>query len=190
MSDTSPGIAIESGLPWHQHGVTIRAIGPDDLDTLVEYRNMEEVWILQDWEVPYERSRAERLIPPDSGMLAVGNWSQVAIEFDGMFVGDIGFHVPETGGVAWIGYSLHPRYWGRGIATRAVSLVVRNLVRMGARSVKASVDPRNEASIGLLSRCGFTLLDEKAPIVVRGEEFLDDVYAWEPGLGAVGTDGS
>lgn len=190
MSDTSPGGTIESRLPWHNHGVTIRAIGHDDLDTLVEYRNMEEVWVLQDWEVPYERSRAERLVPPDSGLLAVGEWAQVAIEFDGLFVGDIGFHVPEPGGVAWIGYSVHPRHWGRGIATHAVSLVVRNLVEMGASIVKASVDPRNEASIALLVRCGFTLLDEKAPIVVRGDEYLDDVYAWEPGFDAVGTDGS
>jgi len=170
--------------------VTVRAFIEDDIDRLVEYRNIEKVWSLQDWEVPYPREKALRFLDDDTTTFTRGEWTQLAIEHNGELVGDVGFSVPDAQSTAWIGYSLHPDHWGRGIATRAVQLVIERLASVGADTIRASVDSRNRASAGLLVRCGFTPLDEKQPITVRGEEFLDDVYELVVGLGAVGTEGS
>ncbi|NVB77999.1 MAG: GNAT family N-acetyltransferase [Kofleriaceae bacterium] len=57
---------------------------------------------------------------------------------------------------AEIGYSLHPDHWGRGIAREAVSRVLEfGFDDLGLRRFEADVDPRNDASIGLLTRLGF-----------------------------------
>ena len=187
---------VAAGLPWTGDGVLLRWLEPRDLDRLVEYRNLEAVWSLQDWDVPYPRERAEQLLPIDRGILEIGAWTQLAIEHDGRLAGDVAILVPRSGEDAWIGYSLHPDSWGRGIAVRGVGVVVDRLFRFGALRIRAGVDSRNRASIRLLERLGFRRETDTMRTVIRGEVYDDDVYclsrespSGDP-LGAVGTDGS
>lgn len=57
---------------------------------------------------------------------------------------------------AEIGYSLRSDHWGRGLAREAVTCVlVFGFDELGLRRFEADVDPRNDASIGLLTRLGF-----------------------------------
>ena len=83
-----------------------------------------------------------------------------AVEVGGEPVGNIGIH-PGTGErakMATIGYWLGQSYWGRGIATRALRLVVDyafstfSFVRL-----EASVYAWNPASARVLEKNGFTL---------------------------------
>lgn len=195
MTDRVETGRIPSRLPWSADDISIRGFTADDLETLVEYRNIEDVWRLQDWDVPYTMDRAMRFLDDDTSSFVPGEWVQLAVTHRGVFAGDIGFTAPGDDQPVWIGYSLHPDFWGRGIATSAVRLTMRRLHRFGATRFRASVDARNTASAALLVRCGFSLLDVKQPITVRGEDYLDDVYelAVDSGdfdLGAVGTEGS
>lgn len=58
---------------------------------------------------------------------------------------------------AEIGYSLRSEYWGRGFAREAVTRAIElGFDDLGLRRFEADVDPRNAASIGLLTRLGFT----------------------------------
>ena len=57
---------------------------------------------------------------------------------------------------AEIGYSLRSASWGRGLAREAVSRALAfGFDDLGLRRFEADVDPRNEASIALLTRLGF-----------------------------------
>ena len=59
-------------------------------------------------------------------------------------------------GVAGIGYWLLPEARNRGYATRAVGLLTTwGLGAGGLDRIEAWVEPGNDASVGVLSRCGF-----------------------------------
>jgi ribosomal-protein-alanine N-acetyltransferase len=59
-------------------------------------------------------------------------------------------------GVAGIGYWLIPEARNRGLATRAVGLLTTwGLGAGGLDRIEAWVEPGNDASVWVLSRCGF-----------------------------------
>ncbi len=62
-----------------------------------------------------------------------------------------------------MGYWLGREYWGKGIATRALSLF---LDQVTARPLYAYVAKHNLASIRVLQKCGFTITSEEAEEVI------------------------
>jgi [ribosomal protein S5]-alanine N-acetyltransferase len=75
---------------------------------------------------------------------------------DDVVVGDIGFHGPPEPGpraVVEIGYAVVPSWRGRGIATRACTLVLEQAWRDGADVVQA--EAVNPASRAVLVKNGF-----------------------------------
>jgi RimJ/RimL family protein N-acetyltransferase len=88
------------------------------------------------------------------------------ILFDGRVAGHVaGFHrfgKPEV--TYWIG----KEYWGKGIATEALSQFLRTLK---ARPLYARAAKDNAASIRVLQKCGFTIAGEDRGFSdTRGEE--------------------
>jgi len=79
----------------------------------------------------------------------------------------------------WIGYTIAPMYWGNGVASEALRLLLDELRRrFGAHPVLASVDTRNLASIRVLERNGFTLLRKEAA-AIRGEPTEDYIFTFQ-----------
>jgi RimJ/RimL family protein N-acetyltransferase len=74
----------------------------------------------------------------------------------GRFAGDIGLHYRERVlGQAMIGYSVHPDFRGKGIATRAARLITDWAFSTGIVRVIAGTAPENEASQRVLQGAGF-----------------------------------
>jgi RimJ/RimL family protein N-acetyltransferase len=74
----------------------------------------------------------------------------------------------EHSGEREVGYWLGREYWGKGIATRALSLLLEEVT---ARPLYAYVAKHNHASIRVLEKCGFTITSEdKGSSSTRGEE--------------------
>jgi [ribosomal protein S5]-alanine N-acetyltransferase len=74
------------------------------------------------------------------------------IEIDGRVAGKVGaYKLPE------FGYILHPDFWGRGIATEALSAFLGHIwrTRPDIAALTADIDPRNTASIRLVEKLGF-----------------------------------
>lgn len=71
---------------------------------------------------------------------------------DGLLVGSINI-VPEDG-TDWIGYWIAREHWGRGIAKRAIALMVREFTR---RPLYARVAAHNTASLRALESNGFVV---------------------------------
>lgn len=94
------------------------------------------------------------------------------VEHDGAAIGKAGFYrLPE------IGYILHPDRWGQGLATEALTAVIEHAFRrFELPAIKADIDPRNDASIGLLKRLGFVEAGRAARTWLIGEEWCDSVY--------------
>ena len=94
------------------------------------------------------------------------------IELAGRVVGKAGcWRLPE------VGYILHPDLWGQGLAREAMTAVVGRMFEVrNVPALTADVDPRNEASLGLLTRLGFRETGRGHRTYRIGEEWCDSVY--------------
>lgn len=71
---------------------------------------------------------------------------------DGVVVGAV--NISPQDGADSIGYWIAQRHWGRGIASRAVALMLEEYRR---RPLLATVDARNRASLRVLAKNGFAI---------------------------------
>jgi len=88
------------------------------------------------------------------------------ILFNGQVAGNIVSFVQL--GTPKVGYWIGKNYWGRGIATKALS---EFLGHVEARPLYAHVAKHNVGSIRVLEKCGFTICGEdRSPFRAGGEE--------------------
>ncbi|GLK49766.1 hypothetical protein GCM10017620_27400 [Brevundimonas intermedia] len=94
------------------------------------------------------------------------------IEAQGRVIGKAGFwRLPE------IGYILHPDYWGRGLATEALTAVIDHVMTTrDIDAVTADVDPANAASIRLLTGLGFEQTGAASRTWRVGGVWMDSLY--------------
>lgn len=108
---------------------------------------------------PNFRRRLERLESrqSDDGSEAWLNW---VVRAGDSVVGFVQATV-EPDGTTTIAYVIGADHWRRGYAEAATRLMLDELpVAHGARLLRATVDPANAASIGLLHKLGFLRRDE------------------------------
>jgi RimJ/RimL family protein N-acetyltransferase len=88
-----------------------------------------------------------------------------------VFQGRVAGHIVSfrQGGEGVVGYWLGKEYWGRGIATEALS---QFLQYVRERPLYAHVAKRNEASIRVLEKCGFAISGQNTTL--SGEEEVEE----------------
>lgn len=120
--------------------------------------------------------------PPHTSLEQTERWLRAMIEqgnddfvvtVGGEVVGKAGFFGPDDE----VGFILHPRVAGRGLGTEAVHAVIdRAFTVRGRALVRADVDPRNRASLGLLAKLGFVETGRATGTFQVGDELCDSVY--------------
>ncbi len=95
---------------------------------------------------------------------------QVVI-FEGRVIGKAGLWDNKE-----IGFILAPDLWGKGLAREALEAVIARARSGGRTHIAADVDPRNAASIGLLTRLGFVQTGEAKATAKVGDEWVDSLY--------------
>ena len=144
--------------------LVLRRSVPEDADAIAAYRSDPEVRRYQGWSRTDPASiRAE--IEEMSGRAPgePGGWVQLSvIERDiGRLVGDVGLSPAEgEPGVVKVGYTIAPRFQGRGYATEAVgALVDYALDELGAEVVRAYASAENLPSIRVAEKVGMRLVE-------------------------------
>lgn len=168
-------------LPLTTDRLTVRMMRAEHAASLVEYRNHPDVARYQDWELPFTADMAERLIDGQAGLdgPADDQWVQMAVELEGVAIGDVAVGIHDKGRQATIGYSITAAEQGRGYGSEAVTAVVAALFSEAhLHRITASADPANEASRRLLEKLGFRF-EGRSPlsVFVRGEWVDDDRFA-------------
>ncbi len=164
-------------LPLVTSRLQLRMMRGRDAATVAAYRDHPDIARYQDWPLPYGLSAAEESIRRQHDLEGPtgGSWVSLAIDHNGVLVGDVAVGLMGEGHVAQVGYTVAPEYHGKGFASEAVGAVIDALFATGhVHRVTAGLDPDNHASMRLLEQLGF--IDEglaRKAELIRGE-WLDD----------------
>ncbi len=172
-------VDMELSWPLAHDRITVRPAEDADAEAFLDYKRRAECQAYVTRTVDtLEQSKsliAERRADPDALLCAV--------LLDGQVVGDIGGrrYLPETLGPQpdvsdfYLGYSINPDHWNRGVASAATGLVVIALHRAGIRRIVAKTFAENAASIRVLVKNGFALeATERLAVLGRDGRWLDD----------------
>lgn len=105
-----------------------------------------------------------------TGVLADETLVKKTILFAGQVAGNIVSF--EQAGQRLVGYWIGKEYWGKGIATRALSEL---LDQIETRPLYARVAKHNIASIRVLEKCGFTISAEYNEVSEAGGEVIKEL---------------
>jgi RimJ/RimL family protein N-acetyltransferase len=133
--------------------ISLRPVIPDDLPTLFAH------------QIDPEAVRMAAFPPRDHDAF-MAHWQKIladpqlyarAILVDGVVAGNIGSWTSGT--ERMVGYWIGREYWGRGVATGALTQFLREIPH---RPMVACVVKHNTASIRVLQKCGFTETGKEA----------------------------
>jgi RimJ/RimL family protein N-acetyltransferase len=122
--------------------------------------------------------------PPRNREAFMVHWAKIlrdpavttrTILFDGEVAGNVASF--DQGGKPQIGYWIGKRYWGRGIATRALS---QFLGQVRARPLYAHVAKHNVGSIRVLEKCGFEVFCEDIAPCAGGDDVQEFIMRLAP----------
>lgn len=125
------------------------------------------------WSTPphtdLEQTRA--FVRATMAATAQGRGDDQVVVVDGQVIGKAGLWDGEE-----IGFILAPEVWGRGLAREAVAAVIERARARGLPRITADVDPRNAASLRLLTSLGFVETGRAARTLQVGGQWADSVY--------------
>lgn len=137
--------------------IALREYADSDLERLVQLANNENVsrYLVYTFPYPYTRNDAEWWI--STGSKQNGTIARV-VEYQGLFVGSVGI-TPQGGWrehLAEIGYWVGEDYWGKGIATAALSQMTEyGFKTRNIRKLYATALAPNIPSMRVLEKCGY-----------------------------------
>jgi RimJ/RimL family protein N-acetyltransferase len=146
--------------------VRLREVTEDDLPIFYEQQADPEANAMAAFPARDREAFAEHW----AKVLADDSVSKKTILFDGHVAGNIMRF--EQSGQPLVGYWIGRNYWGKGIATRALS---EFLGQVAARPLYARVAKHNVASIRVLEKCGFTVAGEDKASSTAGEDEVEEV---------------
>lgn len=153
--------------------VTVRTLKPDDIPTIVRYRNIAGMERFQDWSVPYTTEMAMELLEHAvrHGGPTEGEWVQLGIELDGELIGDSAVWLDDAGQVGEIGATIAPEFQAHGYATDFLDGMLHWLFdERGVHRMRMSIEPGNIGSALVLERYGFEYVGTiRSGHYVRGE---------------------
>ena len=148
----------------------------EDQESLVQNANNIKIWEnLRDvFPHPYTMDEAEMWVSHCSKMEPL---TEFAIAVDGWGVGGIGVIPGEDiyTHSAEIGYWLGESYWGRGIVSEAVQLIVKYAFsHLGYHRLNTGVMAHNSASRRILEKAGFNFEGTAYKAIFKNGKFIDE----------------
>lgn len=128
--------------------------------------------VMKYWSsAPHERVRETEALVAGIAEIADQN-RYFVIDHQGRAVGTAGFWKGQE-----IGFILHPDLWRQGYGSEILGALIRHgFDVLGFDRIIADVDPRNAASIGLLTKLGFEETSRAERTIQIGDDWFDSIY--------------
>ena len=159
--------------------IVLRAWLKEDASQLAAIANNKKIWLnVRDrFPHPYTVGDAVQWLASTSGQLPL---QTLAVIYRGALAGSIGVLPKEDvyRKSIEIGYFIGEPFWGKGIATRSVALLMAHIKKHhNVVRVFAEVFEHNTASMKVLEKNGFHLESVRRKAVCKNNVILDD-YVW------------
>ncbi|MGH2563496.1 MAG: GNAT family N-acetyltransferase [Ginsengibacter sp.] len=160
--------------------VHLREWRTEDKESLVKYANNKKIAdnMRDIFPNPYTISDAMQWIAASENKTAE---TVFAIDADEQFVGGCGIHLKEDvyKYSAEIGYWIAEPFWGKGIATETIKLMLEKTSQNFPLIIRvyAEVFEHNKASMRVLEKNGFHLESIRKKAVIKSNVIMDD-YVW------------
>lgn len=135
--------------------VTLRPLCPADVDDLLVLLNLPDIRARAVFRHERTRPELERRCAGAASEWLAGSRADLTLRVDDEFAGDIGLYNEPFSRQAMIGYSMLPKFRGRGLTTRAVRLLSAWAFEIGVRRLVAGTMIDNVASQRVLEKAGF-----------------------------------
>jgi RimJ/RimL family protein N-acetyltransferase len=156
----------------------LRLLTLDDAPVMFSYRSLPEVYRYEFWQ-PKTLQEVEEFIRQCCEVIenTPHTWLQYAVCLnDGQMIGDVGIHFMEDDGHVEIGYSIAPKFQGKGYATEAVTALISHIFSdLKKHRITASIDPANIKSAALVLRLGFRKEAHFIKSILFNGTWMDDV---------------
>lgn len=164
-------------LTSEKHTICLRTLDENDILDLATLANNAAIAsnLRDTFPHPYTEENARIFVNLTK---ASAQPNQLAIEKDGVYVGNIGLHAQNDvyRNSAEIGYFIGEPYWGQGIATEAVELMVAyGFDTLGFHRIFAGVFSYNPASARVLEKAGFSYEGTLRDAVFKNETYFDEL---------------
>ena len=174
-----PGPHAADPLPRVGARIALRRLQTADLAAFQAYRTDATVGLYQGWSSQTD-AEASAFIDSMRGLplFPAGDWVQLAIadRASDQLAGDLGICVSADGRSAEIGFTVSPRFQGRGLGGEALrSAIALVFERSPVEEIVCITDARNAASIRLLERAGLRRA-ATAEAVFKGEPCTEHTY--------------
>jgi RimJ/RimL family protein N-acetyltransferase len=159
--------------------IILRPWQKEDAQQLAAIANNKSIWnnVLDSFPSPYTVMDALQWIAKESATTPA---SKFAIHYNGKIVGSIGMNMQEDvyKNAVELGYFIGEPYWGKGIATEAIKVLVAHINQNDkVDRVFARVFEHNKASMKALQKAGFYLEGIQRKAANKNNAVLD-VYVW------------
>ncbi len=159
--------------------VQIRCWKNEDTAQLTAIANNKKIWLnVRDrFPHPYTVDDAIQWITYTSSQKPLQNF---AITYNGQIAGSIGVLLRDDvyKKTIEIGYFIGEPFWGKGIATQAVALLIEYIQKQfDVVRIYAEVFEHNKASMRVLEKSGFYLECVRKKAVIKNKIIMDD-HVW------------
>ena len=158
----------------------LRRLALSDREALAALADNEKViCYLSQFPSPYTLADAEAWIRKTGAELVPLNFG---VEVESELAGACGLELDhDQAEKAWLGYWLGERFWGRGLATRIVELMVGYAFgELGLKCLGATVHPDNLASQKVLGKNGFSVRSFQPGHLPIADRLIMDLKLPEP----------
>ena len=159
--------------------VTLREWKKSDAGTLARIADNRKIWdnVRDQLPYPYTKKDAKNWLSLVKKQKKVTTF---CIEADGEMAGSIGFTLRDDvyKRTAEVGYFISEKFWGKGIATEAIRILVEYIQQnFDIVRIYAEVFEFNRASMRVLEKNGFYLECIRKKAALKNDVILDD-YVW------------
>jgi [ribosomal protein S5]-alanine N-acetyltransferase len=157
--------------------IILRALRYSDKESMAILANNKRIWnnLRNEFPYPYTEDDALRFI---DAIKVKEPQVDFAIEYERRFTGVISL-MPQKDILshsAEIGYWIGEPFWGKGIASAAVTLIVQyGFKTLGLQRIYASVFEGNVASQKVLEKCGFELEGTFRKGALKNNRLINDL---------------
>lgn len=158
--------------------VTLRPFQENDLDTLLKMANNPLIAanLRDSFPHPYTEADAKNFL---AQAISAVPTNRFAILENGVYVGNIGIHLQDDvyRNTAELGYFIGEPYWGRGIATEAVKLIITyGFETLELHRIFAGVFSYNPASARVLEKAGLEFEGVHRKAITKKGGIYDELY--------------